>query len=86
MEFWEFFFLMLIYVPITVLWIVSIVDVFHRPDLSGVGKAAWIVLLLVLPVLGAIIYLVARPSGVELELARRRNEAEIRRRLAAAPT
>jgi hypothetical protein len=40
-------------------------DIFHRRDLSGAGKAGWIVLLFVLPFLGALIYLIARPKMTE---------------------
>jgi len=40
-------------------------DIFHRRDLSGAGKAGWILLLVVLPFLGALIYLIARPKMTE---------------------
>jgi hypothetical protein len=35
-------------------------DVFGDSDLAGWGKAAWVVLLLIIPVLGVLLYLVAR--------------------------
>jgi hypothetical protein len=37
-------------------------DIFRRNDLSGGAKAGWILLLVVLPFLGALIYLIARPK------------------------
>ena len=40
-------------------------DIFHRRDLSGVAKAGWIFLLFVIPFLGALIYLIARPKVTE---------------------
>jgi uncharacterized membrane protein len=40
-------------------------DIFHRRDLSGAAKAGWILLLFVLPFVGAIIYLIARPKMTE---------------------
>ena len=40
-------------------------DIFHRRDLSGVAKAGWIFLLFVIPFLGALIYLIARPKMTE---------------------
>ena len=40
-------------------------DIFHRRDLSGGAKAGWIILLFVLPFLGALIYLIARPKMTE---------------------
>jgi Phospholipase_D-nuclease N-terminal len=39
-------------------------DVFRRRDMSGWGKAAWTVFLIVLPFLGALIYLIANHDGI----------------------
>ena len=38
-------------------------DVFRRHDLSGWGKAGWVVFLIILPFLGALIYLIANSDG-----------------------
>ncbi len=38
-------------------------DIFRRDDLSGAMKVVWIVVLFVLPFLGAMIYMVTRPKG-----------------------
>ncbi len=40
-------------------------DIFRRENLSGWGKAGWIILLFILPFLGAIIYMIARPKNTE---------------------
>ena len=37
-------------------------DIFRRQDLSGAWKAIWVVILFVLPFLGAIIYMIGRPT------------------------
>jgi hypothetical protein len=37
-------------------------DIFRRNDLSGGSKAGWILALFVLPLLGALIYMAARPK------------------------
>jgi hypothetical protein len=37
-----------------------IVDVFRSPDLSGWGKAGWLLVIVILPLLGVLIYLIAR--------------------------
>src|SRR5215213_9578391 len=52
------------------IWTLVIVlsDVFGRDDLSGWGKAAWTLFLLVLPFLGVLIYLITHGS----ELGERR--------------
>ena len=37
-------------------------DIFRRDDLSGGGKAGWIFLIVILPFLGILIYMIARPK------------------------
>ena len=39
-------------------------DVFRRRDISGWGKAAWIIFVIVLPYLGVLIYLIAQHDGM----------------------
>ena len=39
-------------------------DVFRSDDLSGWAKAGWVILLILLPIFGVIIYLVARGDKV----------------------
>jgi uncharacterized membrane protein YcjF (UPF0283 family) len=48
-----------IWIAITVL-----IDVFRRHDISGWGKAAWTVFIIVLPFLGVLIYLIAQHEGM----------------------
>jgi hypothetical protein len=38
------------------------VDNFRRKDHHGLAKAGWTILILFIPVLGALIYIIARPS------------------------
>jgi hypothetical protein len=47
-------------------WIVITVfaDLFRRHDISGWGKAAWIVFVIVLPFLGVLVYLIAQHDGM----------------------
>ncbi len=51
-----------------VIWIWMMIailtDVFRRRDTSGWGKAAWTVFLIVLPFLGALVYLIANHDGM----------------------
>jgi hypothetical protein len=48
------------------IWIVItvFVDLFRRHDISGWGKAAWIVFVIVLPFLGVLVYLIAQHDGM----------------------
>jgi hypothetical protein len=36
-------------------------DIFRRRDMSGIGKALWVILIFILPFLGALIYIIVRP-------------------------
>lgn len=52
------------------LFVVLLTDIFRSHDLSGWGKALWVVFLIVLPVLGALAYLIVRGDGIhERQLA-----------------
>ena len=44
------------------IWFRCITDLFSRDDLGGGMKAVWIVVLIVIPWFGALIYLIARPK------------------------
>jgi len=52
-----FFWFMLIWIFISIF-----ADLFRRHDLSGVAKAGWLVLIVILPFIGALIYISMRPS------------------------
>ena len=39
-------------------------DLFRRRDISGWGKAAWIIFVIVLPYLGVLVYLIAQHQGM----------------------
>jgi hypothetical protein len=56
-------------------------DIFHRRDLSGAAKAGWIILLIVLPFLGAVIYMIARPKMTEQDREDIQRMQEAQRRL-----
>jgi uncharacterized membrane protein YcjF (UPF0283 family) len=47
-------------------WLLIVVfgDLFSRHDIGGWGKAAWIILVIVLPYFGVLIYLIAEHSGM----------------------
>jgi hypothetical protein len=52
-----FFWFMAIWIFITIF-----ADIFRRNDLTGWGKAGWILLLVLVPFFGALIYMIARPK------------------------
>jgi hypothetical protein len=58
-----------ILLPLLVIWVVGLVDIFRR-DLPWQHKAGWTIVVLVLPVVGTITYfLLRKPSAAEIERA-----------------
>ena len=55
---WWFFLLGIFF---AVVW--SFIDNFRRHDHSGWAKAGWALVILVIPLFGTLIYLIARPSN-----------------------
>jgi hypothetical protein len=49
-----------------VLWVRAVVDVFRRGDLSTAAKAAWAIIMLVLPFIGLLVYMMLRPSDAQI--------------------
>ena len=46
-----------------VLWVRAVIDVWkRRPDLSGGARAAWTIIMLILPFIGLLLYTMLRPS------------------------
>lgn len=50
---------------IVIVDIAATVDVIRRPDLRVGAKVLWVLLIFILPVLGVIAYVIARPSVVD---------------------
>jgi hypothetical protein len=54
-----FFWVIWIWILVTVL-----IDLFRRHDISGWGKAAWALFMIVLPYLGVFVYLIGQGKGM----------------------
>ena len=72
-----FFWFMAIWIFITIF-----ADIFRRRDLSGWAKAGWILLIFIVPFLGALIYLIARPKMTEQDKEDMERMQETQRRVA----
>jgi hypothetical protein len=57
--FWTMLFFFLFFLWIWIL-VTVFIDIFRSPDLHGWGKAGWFIFVLVLPLLGVLVYLIAR--------------------------
>jgi flagellar biosynthesis/type III secretory pathway M-ring protein FliF/YscJ len=60
-NFWEGFFLILIFLPLIYFWGFACVDLFTRKDLSGWSIALWLLVIIFLPVFGVLMYFIFRP-------------------------
>jgi Phospholipase_D-nuclease N-terminal len=73
-SFWDVmwsFFLLWIWVAWLWLLILVIIDVFRRDDLSGAAKAAWTIVVLVVPFIGGLVYLISQGGRMAEERAER---------------
>jgi predicted membrane channel-forming protein YqfA (hemolysin III family) len=73
----EFFFIFLL------IWmfIAVFADIFRRNDLSGWGKAGWILLIFIIPLIGILIYVIARPKMTEQDKEMMEKAQEAQRRI-----
>ena len=52
-------------------------DVFRRHDISGWGKTAWLIFVIILPFLGVFVYLIAESKGMAERNIERANQAQV---------
>ena len=63
------------------MFITIFADIFRRDDLSGGAKAGWIILIVLVPFLGILVYMIARPKMTEQDKEMLAAAQEQRRRL-----
>jgi hypothetical protein len=51
----------LIVIPLLLIWVLTLVDLLRRHDLNGSRKVLWALVVLFVPVVGVIVYFIARP-------------------------
>jgi phospholipase D-like protein len=56
----------LIAIPLILIWILTLVDVIRRRDLGKGAKSAWIIITLIVPLIGPIMYWVLRPPATSM--------------------
>jgi flagellar biosynthesis/type III secretory pathway M-ring protein FliF/YscJ len=62
--FWWMFMFYLVFIVIW-MFVRIFADIFSRENLSGWGKAGWILLIFWVPFIGILIYVIARPKNTE---------------------
>lgn len=72
----------ILYIFVFILWLMILFrviwDIFRSHDLSGLAKAAWLLFILILPLLGVIVYLIARGGSMherDVRIAQAQNQA-----------
>jgi hypothetical protein len=63
MDFWDVFWILLIFLPLLLIWGFALVDIFRRDDMPGWLKAMWVVCVILAPFFGTLIYLIFRRPG-----------------------
>ncbi|MFQ5966609.1 MAG: SHOCT domain-containing protein [Acidimicrobiia bacterium] len=83
--FWNVFWLLIwLWFLVVIFWIFIriFIDIFRREDLSGWAKAGWVILIVLLPFLGALIYIIARPKMTEQDKREMEAYEQVQRRAA----
>src|SRR4051794_3093664 len=75
MDFWDVFWLLLIFIPLLLIWAFAVVDIFRRDDITGWLKALWIVVVILVPFLGTLVYLIFRRPGATPDERKAMDEA-----------
>jgi hypothetical protein len=57
MNFWQWFFLLLIFVPLAIVYFMTIWNIFTRPEMAGWTRALWLLAVIVFPFIGTLVYL-----------------------------
>ncbi len=61
--FWAFNLVLFLVIPLLLIWLFAIVDLFGRHDIGGFAKVLWLLAILFLPILGTLVYFLARPAA-----------------------
>ncbi len=94
MDFWDFFWLLVysfFFIAYLIVLFQIIADLFRDTDLSGWWKAVWIIFLIFLPVITALVYLIARGRGMaerqydSMAQAKKDSDAYIRQVASTSP-
>ncbi len=67
MSLWSFTFVLLIYIPLILLWIFTLIDLTKRSDISPLAKGLWAIAVVILPLIGMVVYFVMRPADAIVE-------------------
>jgi hypothetical protein len=61
MDFWEVFWIVLVFGPCLFMWGYALFDLFRRDDIGNVARVAWMLGILAFPWIGALVYMLTQP-------------------------
>lgn len=64
---WASFLFFFIFVPLIMLWVFALVDLFRRKGMSVIARVLWLLFIIFVPIIGPLIYLLVRPADEEVE-------------------
>ena len=62
---WASFIVFFVVIPLIMLWVFALVDLFVRPDIRW-RKVLWLIFIVFVPILGSLIYLLVRPPEADI--------------------
>lgn len=65
--FWSGLIFFFIFVPLLLLWVFALVDLFRRKGMSAIARVLWLLFIIFVPILGPLIYLLVRPPAEEIQ-------------------
>ena len=64
-EFWWGLIWLTLFIPLMFLWGFALWDIFSRHDLRGWAKAVWALAIVFFPIVGLLVYFIARPKDLD---------------------
>ena len=61
------FLIMFIIIPIILLWVFALADLFRRTAMSAISRVLWLLAIVLFPIFGPLIYLLVRPAPEDIE-------------------
>jgi hypothetical protein len=71
--FWHAMWIAFAVIPVTLLWIAAVLDIFLRPYGSAWVRVGWVIVVLAIPLFGALIYVFTRPAVDRVTVPGRRS-------------
>ena len=64
---WGGFLIIFIFVPLILLWVFALADLFRRKAMPAIARVLWLLAIVFFPIFGPIIYLLVRPPAEDVE-------------------